>query len=131
MISNHNNSMVQRAMYGARGRKAGDRKLGRKQREDKLKVRRVGLDFDRGRQLCYKGKKLFIGQDDINKHPDRNLAFKVFTYIWEGNKSHWDYRWQRVNDLEAMGEWILERRPSALDQIHKPTPKAMAWNGKQ
>lgn len=127
-ISNHNNSMAQRAMYGARSRKQGDRKLGRKFRTDKLKVRRAGLDFDRGRQLCYKGKKVFISQQDINNHPDRMLAFKVFTYIWQGEKSHWKYRWERVNDLQAMGEWILERNPDRLDQEHKEELSAMPWN---
>lgn len=126
MISNHNNSMAQRAMYGARSRKQGDRKLGRKFRTDKLKVRHAGLDFDRGRQLCYKGKRVFIGQDDINKHPDRTLAFKVFRYIWSGDKSFWKYDSSRVRDLQTMGEWILERRPSALEQVHKPRPKVWA-----
>ena len=91
----------------------GDRKLGRKHRESLNKKRIVG-DFDRGRQLCYKGKKVVIFQDDINKHPSMELRFKVFTYIWQGEKSHWDLKWQRVNDLQAFGEWILQRDPTRL-----------------
>jgi hypothetical protein len=113
-LPNHNNSQKQRAQYGARARRLGDRKLGRKQRMDKLRTRIIG-DFDRGRQLCYKGKKVIVMQDDINSHPNRNLAFRVFTYIWQGDKSHWDYRWQRVNDMQAMGEWILDRNPTRID----------------
>ena len=94
-----------RKMRRSRAMQGREKVAGRKMRA-KLNRTIVRGSYDVGRQICYRGKRVLAMSQDFNLMQDKQLAFDVFHYLWKGIKP-WNTRWERVNDLEKVGEWII------------------------